>query len=202
VHTTAHRKCFGTWDDLPKDLRRETVALVHQVVILVEGASDRRALEEVARLRGHDLTGITVLAMSGITNLARHLLAVPHDARVTGLYDVAEQAYVRATLRRLGRKEPFFACDRDLEDELIRALGTDRVLDVVEAVGDRGRWDILCHQPFHRDRPRFEVLRRFVSTTSGRKLRYAGLLASALDPGEVPAPLVAVLDEATRGISA
>ena len=81
---------------------------MHQVVILVEGASDRRALEEVARLRGDDLTGITVLAMSGITNLARHLLAVPHDVRVTGLYDVAEQAYVRATLRRLGRKEPFW----------------------------------------------------------------------------------------------
>ena len=175
---------------------------MHQVVILVEGASDRRALEEVARLRGDDLTGITVQAMSGITNLARHLLAVPHGARVTGLYDVAERAYVRATLGRLGRKEPFFACDVDLEDELIRALGPHRVLDLIEQVGDRGRWDVLRHQPFHRERPKVDVLRRFVGTTSGRKLRYAGLLAAALDPGKVPAPLVAVLEEATHGISA
>ena len=170
-------------------------------MILVEGASDRRALEEVARLRGYDMTGppITVLAMSGITNLARHLLAVPEGTRVTGLYDVAEGAYVRATVGRLGRTEPFFACDRDLEDELIRALGPDRVLELIEKVGDRGRWDVLRHQPFHRDRPTVEVLRRFVGTATGRKLKYAGLLAAALDPHEVPAPLVAVLDEASRG---
>jgi hypothetical protein len=176
---------------------------VYQAVILVEGASDGRALAEVARLRGYDLTAprITVLAMSGVTNLAHHLLAVPHGTRVTGLYDVAQRAYVRATLGRLGRTEPFFACDRDLEDELIRALGPDRVLEVIEQVGDLGRWDVLRHQPFHRDRPRVDVLRRFVGTTSGRKLRYAGLLAAALAPDEVPAPLVAVLDEATRGIT-
>ena len=167
-------------------------------VILVEGASDRRALEEVARLRGDDLTGlpITILVMSGITNLARHLLAVPQGTRVTGLYDVAERAYVRTTLGRLGRTEPFFACDRDLEDELIRALGQDRVLDIIEEVGDRRRWDVLRHQPFQRDRARVDVLHRFLGTTSGRKLRYAGLLAAALDPSKVPAPLIAVLDEA------
>lgn len=177
---------------------------MHQAVILVEGASDRRALEEVGRVRGYDLAGIpvTVVAMSGITNLTRHLLAVPHGTRVTGLYDVAERGYVRATLGRLDRMDPFFACDRDLEDELIRALGPDRVLQVIEQVGDLGRWDVLRHQPFHRDRPRVDVLRRFVGTTSGRKLKYAGLLAAALDPHEVPAPLVAVLEEATSGISA
>jgi hypothetical protein len=171
-------------------------------VILVEGASDRRALEEAARVRGYDLARppVTVLAMSGITNLAQHLRAVPVGTRVTGLYDVAERAYVRATLARLGRREPFFACDRDLEDELIRALGPDRVLEVIDQVGDRGRWDVLRHQPFHRDRPQIDVLHRFVGATSGRKLRYAGLLAAALDPREVPPPLVSVLDEATRRI--
>ena len=99
---------------------------------------------------------------------------------------------------RLGRTETFFACDRDLEDELIRALGTSRVTAVIDAAGDRASWQTLQHQPFHRGRAETDVLRRFMGTTSGRKLKYAGLLAAALAPDEVPAPLVAVLDEATR----
>ena len=168
--------------------------------ILVEGDSDRRAVEQVAGVLGLDLSAadVVVVAMAGITNLARHLGAVPRGRRVTGLYDVAEGAWVRATLSRLGRSEPFFACDLDLEDELIRALGTSRVAAVIGAAGDRASWQTLQHQPFHRDRAQTDVLRRFMGTTSGRKLRYAGLLAAALAPDEVPAPLVAVLEEATR----
>jgi hypothetical protein len=169
-------------------------------VILVEGASDRRAVEEVARLRGNDLARrhIAVVNMSGITNLARQLRALPDGVRVTGLYDIGESAYVRATMERLNRSVPFFACDRDLEDELIRALGVARVAQVIEAAGDRASWRTLQNQPHHRDRDAAAVLRRFMGTTSGRKLRYAGLLAAALKPHEVPAPLTAVLDEATR----
>jgi len=176
------------------------VVPVARSVILVEGSSDRRAVEEVARLLGTDLATeeVEVVAMSGITNLSRHLRAVPDAIRVTGLYDSAEGRYVRATLDRLGRSDQFFACDRDLEDELIRALGVARVTAVIDAAGDRGSWQTLQHQPFHRDRAETDVLRRFMGTTSGRKLRYAGLLAAALAPDEVPAPLVAVLDEATR----
>ena len=171
-----------------------------RAVILVEGDSDQRAVEQAAILRGHDLGAhaVEVVPMSGITNLARHLRAVPDGIRVTGLYDNAEGRYVRATLARLERSDPFFACDRDLEDELIRALGVARVTAVIDAAGDHGSWQTLQHQPFHRDRAETEVLRRFMGTTSGRKLRYAGLLAAALAPDEVPAPLVAVLDEATR----
>ena len=169
-------------------------------MILVEGDSDRRAVERVAGLRGHDLGAarVDVVSMSGITNLARHLAGVAPGTRVTGLYDIAEGRYVRATLSRLGRTETFFACDRDLEDELIRALGTARVTAVIDAAGDRASWQTLQHQPYHRDRAQADVLRRFMGTTSGRKLRYAGLLAAALTPAEVPAPLVAVLDEAMR----
>jgi hypothetical protein len=72
------------------------------------------------------------------------------------------------------------------------------VTAVIDAAGDGASWQTLHHQPFHRDRAETDVLRRFMGTTSGRKLRYAGLLAAALTPDEVPAPLVAVLDEAMR----
>lgn len=173
------------------------------VTILVEGDSDRRAVEHVAVVLGHDLAAadVAVVAMAGITNLARCLDAVPRERRVTGLYDVAGSGWVRTTLSRLRRSEPFFACDRDLEDELIRALGTDRVTEVIDAAGDAAAWRTLQHQPFHRGRAPQEVLRRFMGTTSGRKLRYAGLLAAALAPNKVPAPLVAVLGEATRRAS-
>ena len=63
-----------------------------QAVILVEGDSDQRAVEQAAILRGHDLAAhaVEVVPMSGITNLARHLRAVPDAIRVTGLYDSAE----------------------------------------------------------------------------------------------------------------
>ena len=57
---------------------------------------------------------------------------------------------------------------------------------------DRGIQNIDC------DRPDLHVLRRFMGTTSGRKLKYAGLLTRELEPDEVPAPLVAVLKAAVR----
>ena len=68
-----------------------------------------------------------------------------------------------------------------------------RVLEVVEAGGDLDAWHILLNQPFHRTRPPDLVLRRFWGTTSGRKEKYAALLAAALDPALVPAPLAGVL---------
>jgi hypothetical protein len=46
-----------------------------RAVILVEGASDQRAVEVPAVRRGRDLAaeGVVVVAMGGITNLGSHL---------------------------------------------------------------------------------------------------------------------------------
>ena len=162
-------------------------------LVLVEGESDRTAVLTLARVLGTDLTDVDVVAMGGITNLGHHLAELPPDRPVVLLHDVGESAYVERTLVRLGRDLPRFACDADLEDELIRALGVPRVLEVVEAAGDLASWEILCNQPYHRDRPETAVLRRFFGTTSGRKEKYAALLAAALDPGRVPPPLEGVL---------
>jgi hypothetical protein len=173
---------------------------VSAVVLLVEGESDRRAVEVLARRRGSDLAGlgVEVVAMGGITNLRTHLSGIANGTRVAGLYDVAQRRYVEATLGRLGSPARFYACHEDLEDELIRALGRERVLGVIDEAGDLASYTILRRQPFHRDRPEPEVLRRFVGTTSGRKVRYAGLLTAALALDHVPEPLTAVLAEASR----
>ena len=173
-------------------------------VLLVEGASDHRALEVAADRLGLDLGAaeVTVVVMNGITNLPRHLRELPDGVRVTGLYDGAEGRYVRTILDRLGRTEPFFACDGDLEQELIRALGPERVIAVIAEAGETGPWEVLQRQPFHRGRDRADVLYRFLGTKSGRNQRYARLLTEAMTPEEIPAPLAGVLREAVGATTA
>ena len=167
-----------------------------RAVILVEGASDQRAVEVLAQRRGRDLTAerVAVIAMGGITNLGHHLDRIAPGVRVTGLYDRDEDAWVQRALARRETPVSLRVCERDLEDELIRALGVPAALEVVEAHGDSAAWAILLRQPFHRERPPHVVLHRFLGTTSGRKIEYAGLLtAAAVDRDCVPAPLDAVL---------
>ena len=170
------------------------------VRVLVEGESDRSALLTLAARLGDDVADGDVVSMGGITNLRRHLA----DAELAGLqpvllHDAGEEPWVERTLSSLGRYPPRYVCDADLEDELVRALGIKRALQVVEAAGDLPAWQILCNQPYHRHRPTEAVLRRFWGTTSGRKDKYAALLTAALDLDRVPAPLTGVLDALRAG---
>lgn len=162
-------------------------------VVLVEGESDRVALLTLARTRGLG-EDLPVVAMGGITNLGRHLRSTPDDVRPVVLHDAGESAYVARTVARSGLQVSLHACDADLEDELLRALGVPSALQVVDAAGDLGAWRTLRRQPFHRGRDEAAVLRRFLGTTSGRKARYAELLVGALDPAAAPRPLTEALD--------
>ncbi len=167
-----------------------------RAVILVEGRSDQRSLEVLARRRGRDLLaeGVAVIPMGGITNLSRHLDALAPDLLVTGLYDRAEDAWVQRALARRAAPVCLRVCDADLEDELTRALGVSACVAAIEEHGDSVAWATLLNQPFHRSRAQRDVLHRFLSTTSGRKIEYAGLLtATAHDRDCVPEPLDAVL---------
>jgi hypothetical protein len=92
-------------------------------------------------------------------------------------------------MERLG----FFVCERDLEDELIRAVGPERVQEIVEANGDLGAWRTFQRQPEWRGRPAGDQLRRFMGSGGRRKLRYASFLVEALEPGATPRPLDGVL---------
>ena len=172
-------------------------------VVLVEGHSDRIALETLARRQGRDLGDVEVLAMGGITNARAHVLRLaPTGVRLAGLYDAAEEGYVRRALAAGGLAGPdadpaasgFHRCVADLEDELIRALGTDAVEAVIESAGETRSLRLLAQMPAQRGWDRVALVRRFLTSRSGRKARYARLLVEALDLGHVPAPLTAVLD--------
>jgi hypothetical protein len=186
------------------------VTTLPRAVILVEGISDRRALEALAARRGRALTadGIAVVAMGGVQAIGQFLERFGprgSDVSVTGLYDVAEEAEVRRGLRGAGfgagpsrlelERLGFYACIQDLEDELIRALSPERVMDIVEERGELGPFRTLQKQPEWRGRPVDQQLRRFLGN-SRRKIDYAPLLVEALDLSRAPRPLDAVLAHA------
>lgn len=161
-------------------------------VVLVEGESDRVALVALAGRMGLDVSDVSIVAMGGATSIVHFADRYGPDVRVLGLCDEREaRAFRRAGVAT------FFVCRADLEDELIRALGVDGVVHVIEAAGDGPSWRRMRAQPAQRDRPVDQQLRRFMGTRSGRKERYAGLLVDALDPDRAPAPLVDVLHAAT-----
>jgi len=95
-------------------------------------------------------------------------------------------------------KAGVFACDADLEDELIRALGTAAVEAVLEAEGELASFRRFQEQPAQRGRDLHAQLHRFLGTRAGRKIRYGALLVDALDLDRVPCALELVLAHARR----
>jgi hypothetical protein len=163
-------------------------------VVLVEGESDAEAVRALAERNG---ASVDVRAMGGITNLARYAAELAPAHRLVGLYDAAEERFVLGGLARVGLTTAgFHRCDRDLEDELIRALGAERVQEVLAAHGDLEPFRVLQRQPVQRTWTVEDQLHRFFGAGSGRKVRYGRLLVEVLADDEVPAPLAAVLEDA------
>ncbi|MET9463965.1 TOPRIM nucleotidyl transferase/hydrolase domain-containing protein [Streptomyces sp. NPDC006544] len=171
------------------------VRLGLRTAVLLEGPSDLEAVEALAARRGRDLAaeGVCVVPMGGAMSVGRYagLLGPPGlGLRLRGLCDEGERRfYDRGLERARAPREGFFVCVADLEDELIRALGPDRVEEIIEAEGDLRAWQTFLRQPAQHGRPRRQQLRRFLGTKKGRKIRYGRLLVEALDPGQAPAPL-------------
>lgn len=168
-------------------------------VVLVEGPSDLAALEALTGRLGRDLgaDGVCVLSMGGAMNVGRYaaLLGPPGlGLRLTGLCDEQERPFYDRALERVGApRREVFACVKDLEEELIRALGVARVEEIVEAEGELTPWQTFTRQPAQRGRSPQDRMRRFLGTKKGRKIRYGQLLAGALDPALLPGPLDALL---------
>src|SRR5262245_48570346 len=187
--------------DLPDE------AFSARTVVLVEGVSDQRAVEALARLRGRDLEAerVVVVPMGGAQAIGRFLNRFgPNglDLRLAGLCDAGEEGDVARALERAGlgtgltrgdmERLGFFVCVEDLEDELIRSLGAAGAEGVVEANGDLGSFRTLQKQPAWRGRPTDQQLRRFLGSYAG-KIKYAPLFVDALAPTRVPPPLDGLL---------
>lgn len=185
-----------------------------RVVVLVEGRSDAAALRVLCAARGlHEGTdGFELREMDGVTNVGRHLreLGLAGRPRVLGLCDAPERRFVVRAFSELGLEVEsdadlsqlgFEVCDRDLEEELIRALGPAEVERVLAELGELDRFRAFQRQPQWRGRPVDDQLRRFAGTTSGRKSAFAGGLAAALSPDAVPGPLARLVDHITREIA-
>jgi len=180
--------------------------------VLLEGASDVAAVRAVATTAGVELAShaVSLIDMGGATNIHRHLAAATayrHDLRVLGLCDLQEAPYIVRALRRVGvpvdstadlPAAGFSVCDRDLEDELIRALGAGGTQQVLQRLGLAQRFSIFAQQPAWVAKPFEDQVHRFAGSASGRKELLAAALGAALDLGSVPAPLSELLDGLSR----
>lgn len=176
--------------------------------MLVEGTSDRLAVEALAERRGRNLAaeGVSVVPIGGAQAIGRSLREYgPQglDLGLAGLCDAGEEADFGRALERAGLGSDltradlealgFFVCVEDLEDELIRALGVAAVEGIVAAQGELGSFRTLQKQPAWQGRPTEDQLRRFMGSGGSRKIRYAPLLVRALELDRIPRPLDLVL---------
>jgi hypothetical protein len=189
-----------------------------RVVVLLEGQSDVAAVR--ALLRGWPASlvdgRVDLVDMGGVTNIRRHLadLVAPSGARaagngtalgatrVLGVCDAGEASFFARGLASVGNPVAsvqdmaalgFHVCDQDLEDELIRSLGSGRVQEVLAELELLDRFATFRRQPGWAGRPVTDQLRRFAGTTSGRKVLVAEALAAAMTPEQVPPPLAALV---------
>ncbi|KUO09888.1 TOPRIM nucleotidyl transferase/hydrolase domain-containing protein [Streptomyces sp. DSM 15324] len=175
--------------------RDMAVSLGARTAVLLEGLSDLAAVEALADRRGRDLAaeGVCVVPMGGAMSVGRYaglLGPTGLGLRLTGLCDDRERGfYERGLARAQAPLQDIYVCTDDLEDELIRALGTAEVEEIFRAEGDFRAWQSFQRQPAQHGRPRHRQMRRFLGTKRGRKIRYGRLLVEALAPDRTPPPL-------------
>ena len=177
-------------------------------VVLVEGISDQMALETLASVDGRDLEdeGIVIVPIGGAQAASRYLLQFGprgRDVCLAGLCDVGEESFFRRGLAAAGLCSPakrtgmeelgFFACVKDLEDELIRASGRSGIETVLDSQGDLGSFRTLQKQSQWRDQPFDAQMHRWLRAGARRNLRYARLLVLSIPRHQIPRPLAAVL---------
>ncbi|MER7456374.1 TOPRIM nucleotidyl transferase/hydrolase domain-containing protein [Micromonospora sp. NPDC126480] len=176
-------------------------------VVLVEGISDQIALETAAACQGRDLEveRVVIVPIGGAHAVGRFVTTLAPTrptVRLAGLCDLREETIFRRglDLTRLGRTRTdiehvgCFVCVNDLEEQLIRALGTARVEALFDAQGDLRAFRSFQSQPAWRGREPEAQMWRFLRSSSRRNLRYARrLVEAAVARDALPQPLDALL---------
>jgi hypothetical protein len=178
-------------------------------VVLVEGITDQIALETAAVGRGRDLEAerVVIVPIGGAHAIGRFLTRLGPlgtRMRLAGLCDLREEEIFRRGLDATHVGSPrtrtdmehlgFYVCVNDLEDELIRAVGTAEVEAVFDSQGDLRSFRSFQKQPAWRGQQPEAQIYRFVRSSSRRNLRYARLLVeAAVGRGTLPRPLDALL---------
>jgi Overcoming lysogenization defect protein-like, TOPRIM domain len=178
-------------------------------VVLVEGVSDHIAIDTLADQLGRDLAaeGVVVVPIGGAQAISRYLERFGPsgaDIGVAGLCDASEEHYFMRAVAEVGLGTArtrhdlealgFFTCDKDLEDELIRAVGREAIEAVLDSQGDLSSFRTLQKQPAWSDRPFDDQAHRWLKAGARRTLRYAHLLALAMPMDRMPLPLRGVLE--------
>jgi len=178
-------------------------------VVLVEGISDQIALQTAAVGRGRDLEAerVVIVPIGGAHAIRRFLTSLgPLGTRVglAGLCDLREEEIFRRGLDMTHAGSPrrrsdleclgVYVCVNDLEEELIRAVGTAEVEALFASQGDLRSFRLFQSQPAWRGRDPQAQIWRFLRSSSRRNLRYARLLVEAAIAREtLPRPLDALL---------
>jgi len=185
--------------------RAEEAGAAAKTVILVEGVSDQRAIQVLASRQGRDLErdGVAIIPIAGATNIVRflHLLGPRgYDVKLAGLCDEDEESAFRAAFAEAGmgsgldrvamEKLGFFVCSADLEEELIRALGAEEMVRLIQTEGQLRRFRSFQNQPAQRHKTIEAQLWRWLGN---HKIRYAPVMVGALAIEEMPPPLKGVL---------
>jgi len=187
-----------------------------RALVLVEGDSDAAAVRALADRLGVDLDlhRVEVCSAGGVTNFSRVLadfVRTHPGVDFCGMYDVADERHVRRALANAavaGAADEslegfgFFACVADLEDELIRALGTSAVERVLDAQAELASFRRFQAMPQHRHAPVQHQLRRFLGTRATRKIRSARRLVEALDLARLPHPLARLAARLLESVAA
>ena len=122
----------------------------------------------------------------------RRAAAERDGERFAGLCDYNEERFFR---RVLG--DATFVCVKDIEDELIRAVGVPRVEELLAEKGDLATFRHFQNQPAWRGRAAAEGLQRWLESADRRRYRYLPWLVEMLEPDKIPAPLTGVLSAVT-----
>ncbi|MGR6318241.1 ATP-dependent endonuclease [Micromonospora soli] len=180
-----------------------------EAVLLVEGISDQIALGTAAVGRGRDLDAerVVIVPIGGAHAIGRFLTRLAPlgtRLRLGGLCDLREEEVFRRGLDVTHVGSPrtrtdmehlgFYVCVNDLEEELIRALGSAQVEALFDAQGDLRSFRSFQSQPAWRGREPEAQMWRFLRSSSRRNLRYARLLVeAAVGRDTLPRPLDALL---------